>query len=157
MSAGIDRDAADTLMNDYVERLDGDRLEDWLELFTEDCSYRILPRENVDLGMPAPIMLCTNKNMLRDRVTALRTANEYNLHYGRHLVSNLRLKPDGEGACRVEASFAVYQTNLEGQTRLFSVGRYQDRARLEGGRLLFCEKLVVIDTFSVPSLLAIPL
>src|SRR5262249_8879279 len=115
MSTGIDRESADTLMNDYCERLDGDRLEDWLQLFTDDCSYRTLPRENVDLGMPAPIMLCANKNMLRDRVTALRTANEYNLHYGRHLVSNLRLKPEGEGACRLEASFAVYQTNLEGQ------------------------------------------
>lgn len=156
MSA-VAREAADGLLNDYVDRLDDDRLEEWLELFTEDASYRILPRENAELGLPAPLMLCTNKDMLRDRVTALRTANEYNLHYGRHLVSNLRVTPEGEGACRLEANFAVFQTNLEGQSRLFSVGRYRDRARLEGGRLLFCEKLVVIDTFSVPSLLAIPL
>lgn len=157
MNPSFSREAAEDLVNDYADCLDSDRLEDWLELFTEDCSYRVLPRENADLGLPAPLMLCTNKNMLRDRITALRQANEYNLHYGRHLVTNLRVRPEDGGVLRLQANYALFQTNLEGQTRVFSVGRYEDRARLEGGRLLYCEKLVIVDSFSVPSLLAIPL
>ena len=68
MNPSFSREAAEDLVNDYADCLDSDRLEDWLELFTEDCSYRVLPRENADLGLPAPLMLCTNKNMLRDRV-----------------------------------------------------------------------------------------
>jgi anthranilate 1,2-dioxygenase small subunit len=57
----------------------------------------------------------------------------------------------------VEANYAVFQTTLEGQSKLFSVGRYRDKIRLEGGTLRFCEKYVVVDTFSIPTLLATPL
>ena len=42
------REAADDLMNDYCELIDSDRLEEWLDLFTEDASYTVIPRENVE-------------------------------------------------------------------------------------------------------------
>jgi anthranilate 1,2-dioxygenase small subunit len=151
------REAASDLMHDYATLIDQDRLEEWLDLFTEDCSYRVVPRENFDRDLPVSVMLCTNKNMIRDRVVALRKANEYNLHYDRHLVGSVRTAPLGEDIWRLEASYALYQTTLGGETRLFSVGRYADKVRLQGGRLMFCEKLVVIDTFSVPTLLATPI
>jgi anthranilate 1,2-dioxygenase small subunit len=150
-------DAAMALMNEYAERIDSDRLEDWLDLFAEDCTYRIVPRENYDLDLPVSIMLCTNKNMLRDRIVALRNANKYNLHYDRHLISNVAIRPEADGLCGLEANYAVFQTTLEGETRLFSVGRYRDRVRSVDGRLLIRDKLVVLDTFAVPSLIATPL
>jgi len=31
-----------------------DRLEEWPSLFTEDCLYEIIPKENEDAGLPAP-------------------------------------------------------------------------------------------------------
>jgi anthranilate 1,2-dioxygenase small subunit len=161
MSAAMDpreaREAAEELLAEYAELIDADRLEEWLELFTEDATYQVLPRENEEQGLPVCLILCTNKNMLRDRVVSLRNANEYNLHYDRHLVGRVRVVADGAGCWRLEASYAVYQTNLEGQSRLFSVGRYRDRARFEDGRLRFCEKKVIVDTYSVPTLLATPL
>ena len=36
--------AIDYLFADYGAYLDSDRLEDWLELFVEDCVYKIVPR-----------------------------------------------------------------------------------------------------------------
>lgn len=149
--------AAMGLMNEYAERLDSDRLEEWLDLFAEDCTYRVLPRENYEQNLPISIILCTNKNMLRDRIVALRNANKYNLHYDRHLIGNVGIWPGDDEAFRVEANYAVFQTTIEGQSRLFSVGRYHDRVRLIDGRLLICEKLIVLDSFAVPSLLATPL
>jgi anthranilate 1,2-dioxygenase small subunit len=151
------RAAAEDLMSAYADLIDGDKLEEWLELFTEDAVYQVLPRENEEQGLPVSLMLCTNKNMLRDRVASLRSANEYNLHYDRHLVGRVRLAEEGAGLWRLEASYAVYQTTLEGQSRLFSVGCYRDKVRLDSGHLRFCEKRVVVDTYSVPTLLAIPL
>jgi anthranilate 1,2-dioxygenase small subunit len=100
--------------------------------------------------------------MLRDRIVSLRNANEYNLHYDRHLISNVRVRPgdrvgDGVEMWRVTANYAVFQTTLEGQSKLFSTGRYQDEVIREGERYLFSRKVVVIDTFSIPTLLATPL
>lgn len=151
------RAAAIELMDEYVERIDDDRLEEWLDLFAEDCSYRIAPRENVDQNLPASIIHCPNKNALRDRIVSLRNANAYNLHYDRHLVSNVRVAPAAGGLWQLKANYAAYQTTHGGESRLFSVGRYRDKLRFEGERLLFTEKLVIVDTFSVPTLLATPL
>ena len=145
------------LMGEYAERIDSDRLEEWMELFTEDAIYRIIPRENVEQNLPAPIILCTSRNMLRDRILSLRSANEYNLHYDRHIVGNPRVKPLSDRLWSVEANYAVFQTNMEGVSKLFSVGRYQDKVRLEDDRHLFCEKNIVVDSFSIPTLLATPL
>jgi len=157
MNAATLHEAAAELINDYAELIDSDQLEEWLALFTEDCAYRIVPRENYDQDLPIPIMLCTNKNMLRDRIVALRKANKFNLHYDRHMVSNLRVQPAADGGAQLEANYAVYQTNLEGRSHLFSVGRYRDRVRWEEGRLVIAVKLVIVDTFAVPSMLATPL
>lgn len=148
---------ANELMADYADLIDADRLEDWLGLFTEDARYDVVPRENVEQGLQVSLMVCANKAQLRDRIAALRNANEYNLHYDRHLVSSVRVRPAADGTLEIGANYAVFQTNLEGQSRLFSVGRYQDRARLENGRLLLCDKKVIVDTYSVPTLLATPL
>jgi anthranilate 1,2-dioxygenase small subunit len=151
------REAAGDLMNDYCELIDGDRLEEWLDLFTEDATYTVIPRENVEQNLPAAIILCPNKNVLRDRISSLRNANEFNLHYDRHLVSSIRVRPHAENVWLMEANYAVFQTTLEGQSKLFSVGRYRDKIRLDGGNLRFCEKYVVVDMFSIPTLLATPL
>jgi anthranilate 1,2-dioxygenase small subunit len=148
---------ANELMADYADLIDADRLEDWLGLFTEDARYDVVPRENVEQGLQVSLMVCANKAQLRDRISALRNANEYNLHYDRHLVSGVRVRAATDGTLEIGANYAVFQTNLEGQSRLFSVGRYQDRARLENGRLLLCDKKVIVDTYSVPTLLATPL
>jgi anthranilate 1,2-dioxygenase small subunit len=157
MNPSLVRDAATELMNDYVERLDNDRLEQWLDLFTEDATYTVVPRENVEQSLPVAVIWCPNKNVLRDRVTSLRSANEFNLHYDRHLVSSLRVRPHAKDVWELEANYALYQTTLEGQTRLFSVGRYQDHIKLDGEALLFWKKRVVVDTFSIPTLLATPI
>jgi anthranilate 1,2-dioxygenase small subunit len=157
MSEEMLRQAAQDLIDDYAELIDADRLEEWLDLFTEDCVYRVMSRENVEQNLPVPFVLCTNKNMLRDRIVSLRKANKYNLHYDRHIVSNVRVRPMQNGVAALNASYAVYQTTLEGRSQLFSVGRYQDRVKWEGDRLKLMEKLVITDTFAVLSLLATPL
>jgi anthranilate 1,2-dioxygenase small subunit len=156
MSAQIG-EAAAQLLDEYVERIDSDRLEEWLELFTEDASYQVLPRENLEQNLPASIIFCSNRKMLRDRIVSLRNANLYNPHYDRHLVSGVRVKPQAEGVWQLTANYAVYQSTHEGQSKLFSVGGYRDELRMHGGRLLFSKKLVIVDTFAVPSLLATPL
>jgi anthranilate 1,2-dioxygenase small subunit len=148
---------AGDLMADYAELIDSDRLEEWLELFTEDARYDVIPRENVEQGFRLSLMVCSNKAQLRDRITALRQANEYNLHYDRHLIGSVRVRPSPDGTFEIGANYAVFQTTLEGQSRLFSAGCYRDRVRMIDGRMRIYDKRVIVDTFSIPTLLATPL
>lgn len=151
------REAAQDLMDRYAELIDSDRLEEWIELFTEDSVYQVIPRNNFLQNLPASLMLCTNKNMLRDRIVSLRNANEYNPHQDRHIISGVRVASHEHEAWRVQANYALFQTDIDGRSRLFSVGEYRDTVRFEDGRLLFSEKRAIVDTFAVPTLLATPI
>ncbi len=157
MSSTSIEKAADELMATYAECIDDGRFDDWLELFTEDASYKVVARDNHDRGLPATMVLCTNKNMIRDRIAALLGATKYNFHYDRHVVGQLRVHARSDNEWELRASYAVFQTSDEGRSSLFSVGRYDDRVRIEGERLLFCAKTVVVDTFAIPGMLATPL
>jgi anthranilate 1,2-dioxygenase small subunit len=145
------------LLDEYADCIDAERYDDWLKLFTEDSLYQIIPRENVEQNLPASLVYCTSKNLLRDRITSLLNANEYNPHYDRHIISGVRITEERDGSWRVAANYAVFQTNVEGQSRVFSVGRYADQVVRQDGRLLFKEKRVMVDTYSVPSMLATPI
>ena len=57
------------LQERYVAAIDDDRLEQWPDFFLEDAVYEIVPKENVDLGLPAGVMHCFGRAMMRDRIT----------------------------------------------------------------------------------------
>lgn len=149
--------AIDDLFADYGACLDNDRLEDWLELFAEDCVYKIVSRENVALDLPVALMLCENKNMLRDRVVSLREANEYSVHTDKHLISNVRIKDAVDGGYAVEANYAMFQADNEGNGSLYSFGTYLDEVVFDSGAPKFLCKTVIIDNWSVPHMLSTPI
>jgi len=153
----MERVALSDLMAEYAMALDEDRLEDWVELFDESCDYRVVTRENVEQGLPNVLMWCDNKNMLRDRVESYRHVNEYNPHYDRHIIGPLRVLGDKAGITVFEASYSLFQTDLEGNSRLFSVGRYRVEAVLRDGAARLRSVQVIADTGTVPSLLATPI
>jgi anthranilate 1,2-dioxygenase small subunit len=156
MTASL-RDQISRLFADYAWFLDAERYEEWLELFSESSMYQIVPRENVQYGLPGSLMLCKNKDMLRDRITTLLEVNEYNIHTTRHLLGASRFDDPIHDVVSVETPFAIYQTDQEGVSRLFGVGEYRSKISCLGGKLLFEANIVQLDTFSVPTLLADPL
>ena len=145
------------LLYDYAHCIDDDRLEEWPDFFVEDCFYRIVPRENTDQGLSLPIIYFDNKNMLRDRVLVLRKALIYNIHFDRHLISNIRVVGEADGVYHVWSNFVIYQTDTEGATQLFSTGKYDDKVVFVDGEPKFQEKLVLIDTYAVPNMISTPL
>jgi hypothetical protein len=63
------------LQAEYAGLIDDDRLEDWPQLFVEDCVYKVISRENADRGMDIATIYCSSRAMLVDRVVSLRQAN----------------------------------------------------------------------------------
>jgi anthranilate 1,2-dioxygenase small subunit len=151
------RETLTALMAEYAMAIDENRLEDWVELFDEACDYRVVTRENVEQGLPNVLMWCDNKDMLRDRVESYRHVNLYNLHYDRHLLGPLRFTGAERDCWRFDVSYSLFQTELEGASRLFSVGRYRVEARLHGDAARLKSVLVIADTGLIPSLLATPI
>ena len=148
------------LFTNYVHCLDADELERWPDFFTEDCFYRITSAENYDAGLPLGLIYATSRNMLKDRVSALREANVYEPQRYRHLVSSIRILGDAEeGSEHVDllANFLVVRTMQDGEMTIFGAGRYVDRVRRNAGNWRFESKIVVLDSRQVDTLLAIPI
>lgn len=149
--------AACDLLAQYGALVDAAKYDEWLELFSKRCSYYVKPRENHELGLPAGLIFCDSRAMLEDRILALRIASKYNLHNDRHIIGLPRIVANGPDGISIEAPFAVYQTEQEGDTRLFATGLYCDRLERSGDSFKISEKMVRIDSFAIQTLLATPL
>ncbi len=145
------------LLDDYVSAIDEDQIERWPDFFTEDCLYEIIPKENEDLGLPAPVMRCDNKRMLRDRVVSLRHANIFAPSVYRHFLSGLQIESAGDGTIDLRCNYLVINSNQVGQSLVYQTGRYFDRVVRTPAGWRFASKRAVFDTSRVQTLLAIPI
>jgi anthranilate 1,2-dioxygenase small subunit len=151
------RDAIEELCAAYAECIDEDRLEEWPEFFVDDCRYRITNRADQKAGMPHGIVYAASKGMLIDRVTALRQANIYEPHHYRHILGRVRLGRVEGAVVEARSNFLVLRIMQHGATDLFASGRYLDRINASAAPCRFVERLVVLDSPKIDTLLAIPL
>jgi anthranilate 1,2-dioxygenase small subunit len=154
------RTELEQLYTDYVHCLDADELEHWPDFFTEECFYRVTSAENYEAGLPLGLIYATSRNMLKDRVSALREANIYEPQRYRHLVSSIKIVGEadgGVGPLDLVANFLVVRTMQDGDMTIFGAGRYVDQVRLDTGSWKFASKTVVLDSRQVDTLLAIPI
>jgi anthranilate 1,2-dioxygenase small subunit len=145
------------LYTDYVHCLDADELERWPDFFTEDCFYRVTSAENFEAGLPLGLIHATSRNMLKDRVSALREANIYEPQRYRHLVSSLKMIHDRGETLDLVTNLLVVRTMQEGDMTLFAAGRYVDQVMRVGDDWRFARKEVVLDSRQIDTLLAIPI
>lgn len=144
---------------DYADALNQQRYVEWPEFFTQaPCDYRVVSRENHDAGLPAPLMGCYSHGMVKDRVVMLvkGTLTTRNV-YLRHYITNIRADEHPDGSVSASANFQVVQTDPEGNSSLYMVGRYEDEMVDQDGRLKLRKRLVIVDSFSIDNMLAVPL
>jgi 3-phenylpropionate/cinnamic acid dioxygenase small subunit len=140
----------------YDDALNDGDLERWPTLFTEFCNYQVIPRENDEQGLPIAAIACESRDMLFDRVVALRETALYAPRIMRRITSGICLRAiDGDGL-RLTASFVLLQTMQDQPTEMFLAGRYRDRVIDVGGTLLFAERVCVYDSTIIPTSLVYP-
>jgi anthranilate 1,2-dioxygenase small subunit len=142
----------------YVRCLDQDRLEDWLEFFTDEAKYFIQSRDNYDAKLPGGYwMYYSTKGMMEDRVTSLRHINKFNKHYYRHMLGDTVVTGIQNGVISAVTSYFLAHTSYDGNLSLFSVGEYHDKVVLVNGVAKFMEKFVVPDNFNSHGPVIIPI
>ena len=143
----------------YVLAIDDNRLEAWPDFFTGDGRYRVTTAENFERGLPLGMIHATSRAMLRDRVRSLRDANVYEAQRYRHLVGASVIEPLDGGLVQAHTSFMVVRTMHSGEMAMFAAGVYADRIVLgdADGEARFAERIVILDSRQIDTLLAIPL
>ncbi|MEX2616187.1 MAG: aromatic-ring-hydroxylating dioxygenase subunit beta [Alphaproteobacteria bacterium] len=110
-----------------------------------------------EAGMRQGVMYAATKGMLLDRVFTIRNANLFEPHRYRHVIGQVRLKGVEDGTALAHAPFIAARIMQTGETTLFATGRYLDRIDISGPEYRFTERIVVLDSDRIDTLLAIPL
>ena len=145
------------LYAEYAACLDDEEFERWPDFFTDTCSYKIIPRENHDRGLPLATWLCESKGMLQDRVAAIRQTSMYAPRHMRHIISGILIKSPVGDTLVAQANYLVLETLVGEFTRVFQSGRYFDKLVRDEGKLRYCERLCVFDSVLVPNTLVFPI
>jgi len=141
----------------YASCIDDDQLESWPDFFVDKCFYKVTTAENYHKGLPAGLVYANSKGMLKDRISALREANIYERHSYRHILSIPSKIVQSDEVLNVETSFLVNRIMRGGKMDIFATGKYVDEFEKVESSWLLRKRVVVCDSISIDTLLAIPL
>jgi 3-phenylpropionate/cinnamic acid dioxygenase small subunit len=157
MDEGAIRQGVEELIAAYAECIDDGRLDEWPEFFVEGCRYLITSRESFELGYRHGVVYAASRGMLEDRILALRRANIFEPHRYRHIIGPVRIARIADGVAEVRSNFLTLRIMHDGETSLFASGRYLDRIDVSAPPYRFVERLVILDSQKIDTLLVIPL
>lgn len=156
MSMSITRDEIRDLYDAYYGTLDDVDLHAWPEYFTQECLYRVIPRENFEAGYTLCTMQAESRGMLKDRVTGLTRTQMYAPRYYRRFPTAPRLVGEADGVVSVRHNLLLVQTLIDKQTDIVLSAVCHDKIVRDGERLRFVERVVVFDSEMLPNSLVYP-
>jgi salicylate 5-hydroxylase small subunit len=145
------------LYADYASAVDSGDWDLWPEFFTDDCVYRVQPRENHERGFPLATLSFTSKGMLKDRAYGIRETLFHDPYYQRHVVGTPVVRSVEDGRIRSEAHYAVFRTKLSELSTVFNVGRYIDVVVRTPAGLKFASRECIYDSEMIPNSIIYPI
>ena len=145
------------LYADYASAVDSGQWDLWPEFFTDDCVYRLQPRENHERGFPLATLAFASKGMLKDRVYGIQETLFHDPYYQRHVVGAPVVRQVDARGIHCEANYAVLRTKLDGPSTVFNVGRYLDVVVRTAQGLKLAQRLCVYDSEMIPNSIIYPI
>jgi 3-phenylpropionate/cinnamic acid dioxygenase small subunit len=152
----LDREALRDFYDEYYVILDDVRLDDWPGLFTEDCIYRVIPRENFEAGYTLSTIYAESRGMLVDRVMGVMRTQMYAPRSYRRFPGPLKIVSRDEDSVRTRHNLLLVQTLIDKQTEIVLSAVCHDVLTLDDGRVRLRERIVVFDSEMIPNSLIYP-
>ena len=149
--------AIQQLYAEYASAVDARDWERWVEMFTDDCVYRLQPRENHERGFPLATLSLESRGALKDRAYGIQETLFHDPYYQRHVLSAPIVRAAQGGVFDCETNYAVFRTKLSQLSTVFNVGRSIDRIISTEAGLKFQSRLVVYDSEMIPNTIIYPL
>ena len=145
------------LYADYAAAVDSGQWDLWPEFFTEECVYKLQPRENHERGFPLATLSLTSKGMLKDRVYGISETIYHDPYYQRHVVSAPVIRSASSDRIEAEANYAVFRTKYDQLSTVFNVGRYLDTLVPTDAGWRFAKRVCVYDSEMIPNSIIYPI
>jgi salicylate 5-hydroxylase small subunit len=141
----------------YASVVDAADWDLWPELFTDDCVYRLQPRENHERGLPLATLAFTSRAMLLDRVYGIKETLFHDPYYQRHIISSPIVQQAATDRWECEANYALFRTKLSDTTTVFNVGRSFDTIVRVNRCLRLSRRECIYDSEMIPNALIYPI
>jgi salicylate 5-hydroxylase small subunit len=145
------------LYTDYALAVDSGHWDAWPEFFTDECEYKLQPRENHERGFPLSTLSFESKGMLMDRAYAIRETLFHDPYYQRHVVGTPVVRDVRDGVIHSEANYAVFRTKYNKDSTVFNVGRYIDEVVSTPQGLKFAKRWCIYDSEMIPNSIIYPI
>ena len=145
------------LYTDYALAVDSGHWDAWPEFFTDECEYKLQPRENHERGFPLSTLSFESKGMLMDRAYAIRETLFHDHYYQRHVVGTPVVREVRDGVIHSEANYAVFRTKFNKDSTVFNVGRYIDEVVSTPQGLKFAKRWCIYDSEMIPNSIIYPI
>ncbi len=145
------------LYSDYAIAVDSGDWKLWPEFFTDQCVYRLQPRENFERGFPLATLSFESKGMLQDRVFGIQETLFHDPYYQRHIVGMPVVREIADGRIRSEANYVVVRTKPNKLSTVFNVGKYIDEIVATPTGLKFESRFVIYDSEMIPNSIIYPI
>jgi len=151
----ITREQVEDFLYREAALLDEWRLDEWLELLTDDARY-LVPSNDAPDGDPSNTLftIADDIHRIRGRVKRLQDPQahaEFPHSRTRRFVSNVRIVEQQGDSLRVEGNFVVYRFRANARVGQY-VGRYRYRLRVLNGELKIALREALLDPLELASL-----
>ena len=156
--AAVSRADVEDLLYREAALLDEWRLEEWLQLLTDDAAYYVPPNDHPDGDhLTTLFILADDIVRIRERVKRLMSPEchaEYPHSRTRRLISNVRITGTDGDLVMVAANFVCNRFRRYERVREY-VGAYRYVLKRQGTELRIKERRVIIDAHELGSLGAV--
>jgi len=141
----------------YGQVIDCENWDGWIDLFVDDCLYKIQPRENYERGFPLATLSMLSKNMLKDRAYGISETLFHDPYYQRHVIGLPLIHEVKNNIIYCESNYSVFRTKLSQETTVYNVGRYFDELLMTDQGLKIKSRLCIYDSEMIPNSLIYPI
>src|SRR5258708_215298 len=154
-AAPITREEIEDFLFHEAALLDEWRLQEWLQLLTEDAAYYVPPNDKPEGDHRTTLfIIADDAERIRQRVIRIMDPNchaETPRSRTRRLIANVRILGTEGDLVRVAANFVCYRFRRFERLREY-VGSYRHILRRTGGQLRIKERRVILDAHELASL-----
>ena len=147
-TATVSRAEVEDLLYHEADLLDSWRLDDWLELLTDDATYYVPPNDKPDADARYALFTIADDIVrLRERVIRLKDPNchaEFPPSRTRRMIGNVRITRVEGDEIAAAANFIIHRFRYNDLDRVF-VGHYRYKLKRQGGRLKIAERRAILD------------
>ncbi len=102
------------LLYAYADCLDHGDINHWADFFPDDCMYKLISKENWDLGLPLGTIFAEGRGGILDRIAGVTKTSVYHQRALTHMITNTRVLDEGEsergGVIDITANYSVLET-----------------------------------------------